>query len=53
MTDYLQEMDRLLRPAAPPRVLEGVYTDDQHRRLLEVVKQHGPWPTIALTRLSV
>ncbi len=35
-----------LRPVAPPLVIEGVYTDDQHARLLGVAKQHGPWPTI-------
>jgi hypothetical protein len=39
-------MDRALRPAAPPRVLEGVYTDEQHGRILDVVRRHGPWPTI-------
>jgi hypothetical protein len=36
----------VLRPVAPPRVVEGVYTDDQHARILQVVKAHGPWPTI-------
>ena len=35
-----------LRPAAPPLVIEGVYTDDQHARLLGVAQEHGPWPTI-------
>lgn len=35
-----------LRPVAPPRVVEDVYTDDQHDRLLRVVQEHGPWPTI-------
>jgi len=42
----LQRMNELLRPVAPPRVLEGVYTDDQHERMLDVIKRHGPWPTI-------
>jgi len=41
-----ERLARVLTPAAPPRVLEHVYTDDQYRRLLEVTKQHGPWPTI-------
>ena len=45
-TTYEEQMNRALRPVAPPRVIEGVYTDDQHRRLLDVAKQHGPWPTI-------
>jgi hypothetical protein len=39
-------MNQLLRPVAPPRVLEGVYSDDQHRRMLEVIQRDGPWPTI-------
>lgn len=47
MSDYLERMNQILRPVAPPRVIEGVYTDDQHRRMFDVVKQHGPWPTIA------
>lgn len=41
-----EQLDAVLRPVAPPEVLEGVYTDDQHRRLLGVVQEHGPWPTI-------
>ena len=35
-----------LRPVAPPRVLENVYTDDQYERIMGVLKDHGPWPTI-------
>jgi len=31
---------------APPRVLEGVYSADQHDRMLDVIKRRGPWPTI-------
>ncbi|GMU77630.1 MAG: hypothetical protein AMXMBFR46_04290 [Acidimicrobiia bacterium] len=46
MGAYEEQMARALRPVAPPRVVEGVYTDDQHARLLGVVKEHGPWPTI-------
>ena len=42
----LQRMNELLRPVAPPRVLDGVYTDEQHERILGVIKGHGPWPTI-------
>lgn len=47
MADYLEQMSQILRPVAPPQVLEGVYTDDQYERLLGVVKRNGPWPTIA------
>jgi hypothetical protein len=27
-------------------VIEDVYSEDQHRRLLGVVREHGPWPLI-------
>jgi hypothetical protein len=42
----LQQMNEALRPVAPPRILERVYTDDQHARMLDVIQRHGPWPTI-------
>jgi hypothetical protein len=45
MTDHLHIND-VLRPVSPPRVLEGVYTDDQHQRILDVIRRNGPWPTI-------
>lgn len=41
-----QELSDLLRPAAPPRVLHDIYTEDQHRRLLDVVHRNGPWKLI-------
>lgn len=34
------------RPVAPPFVIENAYTDDQHQRILQVVREHGPWPLI-------
>src|SRR5438270_378731 len=40
-------MAEILRPIAPPREIEGVYTDDQHARILDVIKGNGPWPTVA------
>ena len=46
------DLNAVLRPAAPPRVLEGVYTDDQHARLLDIVKREGPWPTITAHHFS-
>jgi hypothetical protein len=46
MSPDRQQLDQLLRPVAPPRVLEGVYTDDQHDRMLEIIKRRGPWTTI-------
>ena len=33
-------------PVAPPRVIDGAYTDDQHHRLLKVVRDNGPWKLI-------
>ena len=35
-------VSRVLTPAAPPRVLEHVYTDDQYERLLDVINDTGP-----------
>src|SRR6185369_13141629 len=35
-----------LKPITPPRVLEEVYTPDQHARLLNVVRREGPWKLI-------
>jgi hypothetical protein len=34
------------RPVAPPRIIENAYSEDQHRRLLEVVRSQGPWPLV-------
>jgi len=45
-TTYQETLASVLRPAAAPRQLDGVYTDDQYARLLGVVREHGPWPTI-------
>ena len=42
----VQELANSFRPVAPPRLIEDAYTDDQHRRLMEVVRQNGPWQLI-------
>ena len=42
----LQQLNDALRPVAPPRVLEGLYTDDQFARMVGVIQRRGPWPTI-------
>ena len=42
----LQQLNEALRPVAPPRVLDGVYSEDQHARIVDVIRAHGPWPTI-------
>lgn len=41
-----RDLAERLRPVAPPRVIEGVYSKDQHRRLLGIAREHGPWPLI-------
>jgi hypothetical protein len=40
------ELSDVLRPAAPPREIDNVYTDDQRARLLDVVRTEGPWKLI-------
>jgi hypothetical protein len=40
------ERARLFRPVAEPRIVENAYTQDQHARLLEVVRRNGPWSLI-------
>jgi len=37
MTDL--QINDVLRPVSPPRVLEGVYSDEQHVRILDVIRQ--------------
>jgi hypothetical protein len=46
MTTYEAQMAAALRPVAPPRVLEDVYSEAQHVRILDVIETRGPWPTI-------
>ena len=36
------ELSDVLRPAAPPREVDNVYTEDQRQRLLDVVRDQGP-----------
>ena len=37
------ELANSLRPVAEPRLLHDIYTSDQHRRLVEVIRREGPW----------
>lgn len=46
MTIADETLAEVLRPVAPPRVIEGVYSDDQHQRILRLLADKGPWPTI-------
>lgn len=34
------------KPVAPPQVIEGAFTEDQRRRMLDVVRNKGPWSLI-------
>ncbi len=40
------ERARTFRPVAPPRLIEDAYTEDQHARLLGMIRNRGPWPLI-------
>ena len=42
----IPELAEKFRPVARPRIIESAYTEDQHQRLLNVVRQHGPWQLI-------
>jgi len=42
----LSELADSFRPVARPRIIEGAYSDGQHRRLLNVVRAYGPWQLI-------
>jgi hypothetical protein len=44
--DDQHRLAQILRPVSPPLVVEGLYTDDQYARIVEVIKGSGPWPTI-------
>ena len=41
-----QELANSFRPVARPQLIERAYSDDQYRRLMEVVRTHGPWQLI-------
>lgn len=42
----IRELAENFRPVAPPRIIENAYSEDQHRRLLDVVRKNGPWKLI-------
>jgi len=45
-TSIKQQLSDMLRPIAPPRVLDQPYTDEQFQRLIGVIRQNGPWDII-------
>lgn len=42
----IRELAENFRPVAPPQLIDEAYTPDQHARLLQVVRDNGPWPLI-------
>lgn len=44
--DERERLAKIMTPVAPPRLIDGVYTDDQYERILAVIKAGGPWPSI-------
>lgn len=40
------DLGSVIRPVAEPRILDAVYSEDQHRRLVSIVRQNGPWKLI-------
>jgi len=36
----------VIRPHAEPRVIDDVYSDDQLRRMVEVIRDDGPWKLV-------
>ena len=47
-----ERLSKILRPASPPVELANIYTEDQRRRLLNVVHQKGPWQLILAQHFS-
>nr|KIS31691.1 hypothetical protein TQ38_16300 [Novosphingobium sp. P6W] len=42
----MNQASTVFRPVAAPQVIENAFTQDQHHRLLKVVKENGPWSLI-------
>lgn len=36
----------VIKPVAPPKVIEQTYSDDQHARLVQLIRDKGPWQLI-------
>lgn len=41
-----QELSKILRPAAPPREIDKPFTEEQKRRMLDIVHDKGEWKLI-------
>jgi hypothetical protein len=42
----MSEQPNVIRPVAPPRLLDDPYTADQHDRLVKLAREKGPWQMI-------
>ena len=47
-----RELSDILRPAGPPRQLENLFTEDQKRRMLDVVHDKDEWKLIIAQHFS-
>lgn len=36
----------VIRPYAEPRIVDGVYSDDQYERMRDVIRRDGPWKMV-------
>jgi len=49
-------MDRkenfVIRPVAEPRIVDNVYTEDQTRRMFDVIRRNGPWKMVLAQHFS-
>lgn len=48
----LSNLAENFRPVAAPQLIEQAYSEDQHQRLLDVVRKNGPWPLILAENFS-
>jgi len=48
----MSNQNLILRPVAEPQVIENAFTEDQHRRLLDVVRGAGPYAPILSQHFS-
>ena len=46
MSSATLDLATVLTPVAPPRIIDGVYADDEFDRMFDVVKREGPWKGI-------
>ena len=40
------DLAEVLKPVAPPKVIENVYSQDEFDRIVDVIRTQGPWPGI-------